>query len=76
MGLSIATRESGPYPRTITLTLSCDSSTDILCRGFEDFTSPDGFIVCRLAAMKAGWLERHGPEGPIWLCPRCSGKTS
>ena len=74
MTLSIAAAEIGPYPRMITLTLACDSSTDIFCRGFEKFTSPDGFIACHSAAIKRGWLERQSPEGPTWLCPRCSGK--
>lgn len=74
MTISIAAHERGPYPRMITLTLACDSSTDIFCRGFEDFTSPDGFIACHAAAIKAGWLERQASEGRFWLCPRCSGK--
>lgn len=74
--MAIAAHENGPYPRTITVTLSCDSSTDIFCRGFEDFTSPDGYIGCHSMAISKGWLERQGPQGRQWLCPQCSGKTS
>jgi hypothetical protein len=74
MTVSIATHESGPYPRLITVTLSCDAATDIFCRGFADFTSRDGYIGAHSQAMAAGWLERQTSQGRLWLCPRCSGK--
>jgi hypothetical protein len=72
--ISIATHETGPYPRTVTVTLACDAPTDLMCRGFADFTSPDGFIGAHAAAMAAGWLERQATQGRQFLCPACSGK--
>jgi hypothetical protein len=74
MAVSIATHENGPYPRRVTVTLSCDAATDLFCRGFEDFTSPDGFIACHREAISKGWLERQASQGRVWLCPQCSGK--
>jgi hypothetical protein len=74
MAVSIATHESGPYPRTVTVRFSCDVATDMLCAGFEIFSSPDGFIGCHSAAISKGWLERQASQGRIWLCPQCSGK--
>lgn len=74
MTIAVAAHETGPYPRSVTVTLSCDSAVDIFCRGFEDFTSQDGFVGAHSLAMTKGWLERQGPQGRIWLCPACSGK--
>lgn len=74
--MSIAVHEAGPYPRPITVTLSCDAAADMFCEGHEVFLSVDGYIGCHAAAMRAGWLERQGPQGRQWLCPQCSGKTS
>jgi hypothetical protein len=74
MGMSIAAHGTGPYPRSVTVTLTCDAATDIFCRGFEGLSSPDGFVGCHSAAIEQGWLERQARQGRIWLCPRCSGK--
>lgn len=74
MGVSIAVHESGPYPRTVTVTLACDAASDVFCAGFEEFESADGFIACHAAAIRRGWLERQASQGRIWLCPICSGK--
>lgn len=63
-----------PLAVPVQVRLECDEPTEIFCRGFESFTSPDGYIGAHAAALKAGWLERQSPKGRLWLCPTCSGK--
>lgn len=75
MGLIITSAEEGIPPRRVNVTLECDKPTAFFCRGIAVFTSPDGFIGCHSAAMDAGWLERQSPEGRLWICPECSGKS-
>jgi hypothetical protein len=70
----IAATESGPYPRLVTVTLSCDAAVDIFCEGHEVFVSQEGFVGCHALAMSSGWLERQASQGRLWLCPQCSGK--
>lgn len=70
--ITVCTAAGAPKP--IAVTFTCDDTSEMFCRGFETFTDPDGYIGIHKAAMAAGWLERHAPQGRIWLCPRCSGK--
>ncbi|MHB8272704.1 hypothetical protein [Bradyrhizobium sp.] len=60
----------------VLLRLECDARTGFFCRGRENFEHPDGYIGAHADAMAAGWLERNGPQGRIWLCGACSGKKS
>jgi hypothetical protein len=66
---------SRPFPLPVAVDLECDEASEFFCRGIETFTSEEGFVGAHAAAMKAGWLERNGPNGRMWLCPRCSGKN-
>ena len=61
-------------PARLVMTLECEAVEDLLCRGFEKFTHPDGYIAMHRQAMDAGWLERQTDQGRSWVCPRCSGK--
>jgi len=77
MGISISsdrTIESGMFPLPIKITLECDATTEMFCRGFESFEHPDGFSGAHSTAMAKGWLERQASGGRVWLCPECSGK--
>lgn len=64
----------GAGPGAVEVALECDETAAFFCRGFAVFTSPEGFVGCHSDAMKAGWLERNGPKGRMWICPACSGK--
>lgn len=76
MGITIeATKPLGHVPPIpVQVQLECDAVEEFFCRGFEVFTSDDGYIGAHHLAMTAGWLERNGPQGRVWLCPVCSGK--
>lgn len=72
MGISISL---APEPdlevtcRIISVEIEC------LCGVRQRFTHADGYIGSHALAMAAGWLERQTPEGRLWLCPACSGKS-
>lgn len=55
----------------ILVNLICDAEG---CGWNEYFTRLDGYVGVHNAVMSMGWLERNGPQGRLWLCPRCSGK--
>jgi hypothetical protein len=74
MGITIGCDEAAIIHRGVSVTLECDAATEWFCRGFERFSSDDGFIGAHAAAMAAGWLERQVSQGRQWLCPACSGK--
>ena len=78
MGISIthsmplAPDRAGRLP--IQVELDCDDRSKMFCHGHKIFSDPNGYIGAHTLAMLAGWLERNGPQGRIWLCPECSGK--
>jgi hypothetical protein len=75
MGLEIRTAvdESAPVPRRTMLVLSCDLAEDMFCRGFEEFSDGDGGYIEHMAAAKrAGWVERQGRAGRLFVCARCA----
>ena len=76
MGIDISAKNNDPHIGEVVIVLTCDSGEPfIFCRGSESFEHPEGFIAIHGEAIKAGWLERQGPQGRTWLCPACSGKT-
>lgn len=76
MGLTISWNESEPIPRATTLTLVCDAEVGLMFSPARAVFRLPGFVENYSAAMRAGWLERHGPQGRTFLCPDCSGKKS
>jgi hypothetical protein len=76
MGISIEVDAIVPVdsPERLVMTLECEDTSDIFCRGFEKFSHADGYIAMHRQAMDAGWLERQTDQGRAWVCPRCSGK--
>lgn len=76
MGISIsASGRPSEMPLPLVIVLECDAAESLFCRGFEQFDEADGFVVAHTLAMARGWLERQAPQGRLWICPACSGKT-
>lgn len=75
MGIEIRALPGVPViPLPVEVSLECDDARALFCLDVAVFTSPQGYVGCHTDAMKAGWLERAGPNGRMWLCPECSGK--
>lgn len=63
-----------PVPRRTILELRCDVVHGLFPPPVAIFNQ-GGFVENHAAAMRAGWLERQGSQGRLWLCPECSGKA-
>ena len=74
MGITIGRLPEEFIESPVVLQLDCDARSSELCCGAEVFLHPDGYIGQHRLAMEAGWLDRAGPNGRMWLCPKCSGK--
>lgn len=71
MGIKI----SGEPFAVPTLELTCDGDHGLF-PAVARFHHGDGFIGEHRLAMAAGWLERQGSQGRLWLCPECSRKAT
>lgn len=78
MGMAIyAEDEAGAPPVRTALELRCDGEHHGLFEDYRLFPQvflQGDYVANHSAAMRAGWLERQGNGGRLWLCPNCSGK--
>ena len=74
MGIDISAKNNDPQIGEVVTVLTCDAADEFFCRGSEAFED-GGFIEQHTKAIEVGWLERQAPQGRLWLCPACSGKT-
>ena len=75
MGLTITSKDKGPYPRRIRLILHCDNSHGFFSAPSAVIEHDDGFMGAYSKALRMGWKDTFEDGKRVFLCPQCSRKS-